>query len=62
MRRLPAGGSFQPRCPRAFAACADEPPPLIRLEIPDPASVACLLFDAAHHDHPEGLITGGGHA
>jgi len=67
MRRLPAGCSFQPRCPRAFAACADQSPPLIRLETPDPASpdpasVACLLFDAAHHDHPEGLITGGGHA
>jgi peptide/nickel transport system permease protein len=67
MRRLPAGCSFQPRCPRAFAACADETPQLIRLAIPDPASpdpasVACLLYDAAHQDHPEGLITGGGHA
>jgi oligopeptide/dipeptide ABC transporter ATP-binding protein len=67
MRHLPAGCSFQPRCPRAFAACADESPQLIRPEIPDPASpdpasVACLLYDAAHQDHPEGLITGGGHA
>jgi peptide/nickel transport system permease protein len=62
MRHLPTGCSFQPRCPRAFAACADEPPQLIRPEIPDPASVACLLYDPAHQDHPEGLITGGGHA
>ena len=62
MRRLPSGCAFQPRCPRALAACAAELPLLIRPEPPDPASVACLLFDAAHQDHPEGLTTGGGHA
>jgi peptide/nickel transport system permease protein len=71
MRRLPAGCSFQPRCPRAFAACAGVSPPLIRPEIPDPASVACLLYDAGHQDQPEGSpreaavpdqTTGGGRA
>jgi peptide/nickel transport system permease protein len=62
MRRLPAGCSFQPRCPRAFGPCTDTPPRLLRPDIPDPASVACLLYDADHQDHPEGLTTGGGHA
>ncbi|HLH82000.1 MAG TPA: dipeptide/oligopeptide/nickel ABC transporter permease/ATP-binding protein [Trebonia sp.] len=62
MRRLPAGCSFQPRCPRALAACAGTPPQLIRPQIPDPASVACLLYDTDYQDHPEGLTTGGGRA
>jgi peptide/nickel transport system permease protein len=62
MRRLAAGCSFQPRCPRAFEACGAQPPELIRPRIPDPASVACLLYDVNHQDHPEGLITGGGRA
>jgi peptide/nickel transport system permease protein len=63
MRRLAAGCSFQPRCPHAFTACGDTPPQLIRPEIPDPASVACLLYHADHKDHqPEGLTTGGGRA
>jgi peptide/nickel transport system permease protein len=62
MRRLPAGCSFQPRCPRAFGPCADTPPRLIHPDIPDPASVACLLYDADHQDHPEGLTTGGSRA
>ncbi|MGH3166177.1 MAG: ABC transporter ATP-binding protein, partial [Trebonia sp.] len=63
MRRLAAGCSFQPRCPHAFGACGDTPPRLLRPQIPDPASVACLLYDADHADnHPEGLTTGGGRA
>jgi peptide/nickel transport system permease protein len=63
MRRLAAGCSFQPRCPHAFAACGDTRPQLIRPEIPDPASVACLLYHADYKDHqPEGLTTGGGRA
>jgi peptide/nickel transport system permease protein len=62
MRLLPAGCSFQPRCPRAFGPCTDTPPRLLRPDIPDPANVACLLYDADHQDHPEGLTTGGGHA
>jgi peptide/nickel transport system permease protein len=63
MRRLAAGCSFQPRCPHAFTACSDTPPQLIRPEIPDPASVACLRYHADHKDHqPEGLTTGGGRA
>ena len=63
MRRLAAGCSFQPRCPHAFAACGDTLPRLIRPEIPDPASVACLRYDADHKDQqPEGLSAGGGRA
>ncbi len=63
MRQLAPGCSFQPRCPHAFTACGDTPPQLIRPEIPDPASVACLLYHADHKDHqPEGLTTGGGRA
>jgi peptide/nickel transport system permease protein len=63
MRRLAAGCSFQPRCPHAFAACGGTSPELIRPEIPDPASVACLLYHTDHTDHqPEGLTTGGGRA
>ena len=63
MRQLVPGCSFQPRCPHAFAACGDTPPPLIRPQIPDPASVACLLYHAEHKDHqPQGLTTGGGRA
>jgi oligopeptide/dipeptide ABC transporter ATP-binding protein len=63
MRRLAAGCSFQPRCPHAFTACGDTPPQLIRPEIPDPASVACLLYHADYKDHqPQGLTTGGGRA
>jgi peptide/nickel transport system ATP-binding protein/peptide/nickel transport system permease protein len=62
MRRLSAGCSFQPRCPSAFGPCADTPPRLLRPDIPDPASVACLLYDADHQDHQEGLTTGGGRA
>jgi oligopeptide/dipeptide ABC transporter ATP-binding protein len=63
MRQLAPGCSFQPRCPHAFAACADTLPQLLRPEIPDPASVACLRYHADHKDYqPEGLTTGGGRA
>ncbi|HSZ40666.1 MAG TPA: dipeptide/oligopeptide/nickel ABC transporter permease/ATP-binding protein [Trebonia sp.] len=63
MRRLAPGCSFQPRCPHAFGACGDTLPRLLRPEIPDPASVACLLYAAEHAGRrPEGLTTGGGHA
>jgi peptide/nickel transport system permease protein len=54
MRLLPPGCAFQPRCPRAFAACAGESPQLIRPDILDQASVACLLYHADDQDHPEG--------
>ena len=63
MRQLAAGCSFSPRCPHAFTACGDTLPQLIRPEIPDPASVACLRYDADHKDQqPEGLSAGGGRA
>jgi peptide/nickel transport system permease protein len=66
MRRLPAGCSFQPRCPRAFEDCADTSPVLLSPpEVGPPISaseVACLLYRENQPDQPEGLTTGGGHA
>ena len=38
---LPAGCAFRDRCPRAFAACADTPPPLA--ELGGGRAAACLL-------------------
>jgi peptide/nickel transport system permease protein len=74
MRRLPAGCSFQPRCPRAFADCAETSPVLLSPQLakpagaPAPASgssnaeVACLLYRDGSQIQPEGLTAGGGRA
>ena len=65
MRRLPAGCSFQPRCPRALADCAETRPVLLTPRVAGPpAQVACLLYDEDRGDpvQPEGLTAGGGHA
>jgi oligopeptide/dipeptide ABC transporter ATP-binding protein len=74
MRRLPAGCSFQPRCPRAFADCAETSPVLLSPRLakpagaPAPASgssnaeVACLLYRDGSQIQPEGLTAGGGRA
>jgi peptide/nickel transport system ATP-binding protein/peptide/nickel transport system permease protein len=65
MRRLPAGCSFQPRCPRAFADCAGTRPVLLTPRAAEPpAQVACLLYDGDRGGpvQPEGLTAGGGHA
>jgi peptide/nickel transport system permease protein len=58
MRRLPAGCSFQPRCPRAIAACAGTLPVLLSpRDAGPPAQVACLLYeeDSGEPGQPEGL-------
>jgi peptide/nickel transport system permease protein len=63
MRRLPAGCSFQPRCPRAFDDCAVTSPVLLTPpEVGPPAEVACLLYRDSQQNQQEGLTTGGGHA
>ncbi len=41
---LPAGCSFAPRCPYAFARCHDEAPPLVH-EQSTGRGVACWLFE-----------------
>jgi peptide/nickel transport system ATP-binding protein len=41
---MPAGCNFAPRCPYAFAPCADRDP---RIEDADPADVACWLYTPA---------------
>jgi oligopeptide/dipeptide ABC transporter ATP-binding protein len=40
--RLPPGCSFRPRCPRAMAACADDPPDFL---IAAGRSARCWLHD-----------------
>jgi len=40
--RIPAGCPFHPRCPRAFAACREGPPPSLRPV--GPTRVACHLY------------------
>ena len=60
MRRLPAGCSFQPRCPRATEACAGSTPRLTPL--PSAGQVACLLYDGDGQPQPEELPAGGNHA
>ena len=70
MRRLPAGCPFQPRCPRAFDACEQSSPLLLRrgdAAGEPPADVACFLYDSASPDSDdtsssEGLTAGGGRA
>jgi peptide/nickel transport system permease protein len=68
MRRLPAGCSFEPRCPRAVAACAGTLPRLARYDggpAGQPADVACLLYEASAAGTAgwgEGLAAGGDHA
>jgi oligopeptide/dipeptide ABC transporter ATP-binding protein len=44
MRRLPAGCSFQPRCPRAFEACTQSPPVLVTPADVPTDEVACFLY------------------
>jgi peptide/nickel transport system permease protein len=71
MRRLPAGCSFQPRCPRAFEPCDLRVPLLISQDggsgAPS-ADVACFLYerDGASPGEAaspgEGLTAGGGRA
>ncbi|HEY1701289.1 MAG TPA: dipeptide/oligopeptide/nickel ABC transporter permease/ATP-binding protein [Trebonia sp.] len=62
MRRAIEGCSFQPRCPKAFTACEQTRPLLVRPRIPDPAHVACLLYDENHQEQPQDLATGGNRA
>jgi oligopeptide/dipeptide ABC transporter ATP-binding protein len=47
LRRLPAGCSFQARCPVAIDECATKLPPLYRIASPTSgtAEVACLLYE-----------------
>ena len=46
MRRLPAGCSFQPRCPRAFDLCTQSPPVLVSPSDMPSDEVACFLYQA----------------
>jgi oligopeptide/dipeptide ABC transporter ATP-binding protein len=62
MRRAIEGCSFQPRCPKALAACEQTRPLLLSPPIPDPARVACLLYDENHQGHTQDLATGGNRA
>ena len=64
MRRLPAGCSFQPRCPRAFDRCSQAPPLLVTPADAPADEVACFLYQggapAASVPVPEqDLATGG---
>jgi oligopeptide/dipeptide ABC transporter ATP-binding protein len=64
MRRLPAGCSFQPRCPRAFDPCTQSPPVLVRPGDLPADEVACFLYQAgapaASAPIPEQDLTAGG--
>jgi oligopeptide/dipeptide ABC transporter ATP-binding protein len=64
MRRLPAGCSFQPRCPRAFDPCTQSPPVLVRPGDMPADEVACFLYQAgapaASARVPEQDLTAGG--
>jgi oligopeptide/dipeptide ABC transporter ATP-binding protein len=65
MRRLAAGCSFQPRCPRAFDACSGTVPLLTTQRgAPGdaPADVACFLYEPDGASSGEGLTAGGGRA
>ena len=59
---LPRGCRFRPRCPFAFAACVNHPPPL---PLPDGGQARCWLDDREiaggryhRHLHPEGAADG----
>jgi peptide/nickel transport system permease protein len=63
MRRLPAGCSFQPRCPRAFEPCDLRVPLLISQDGGSgapAADVACFLYERDGASPGEGLTAGGG--
>ena len=62
MRRLPAGCSFQPRCPRAFEACTESPPVLVTPADVPSDEVACFLYQAGVPIPEQDLATGGSHA
>jgi peptide/nickel transport system permease protein len=62
MRRLPAGCSFQPRCPRAHERCIQSQPVLISEGLSPPAEVACFLYPMQAPSPEEGLTAGGGRA
>jgi oligopeptide/dipeptide ABC transporter ATP-binding protein len=47
LHQIPAGCSFHPRCPSAFARCQTERPELIPVEI---SQVACWLYDGTVPD------------
>jgi peptide/nickel transport system permease protein len=59
MRRLPAGCSFQPRCPRAFDRCTQAPPLLVTPADAPADEVACFLYQAGV-PIPEQDLTAGG--
>jgi peptide/nickel transport system permease protein len=62
MRRLPAGCSFQPRCPRAFDLCTQSPPVLVSPSDVPSDEVACFLYQAGAPVSEQNLTTGGSHA
>jgi oligopeptide/dipeptide ABC transporter ATP-binding protein len=68
MRRLPAGCSFQPRCPRAFDRCTQSPPVLVSPSDLPSDEVACFLYQAgapvpvAAPAPEQDLTPGGSHA
>ncbi|WP_165984343.1 ABC transporter ATP-binding protein [Streptomyces sp. YIM 98790] len=56
LRTMPAGCAFHPRCPRAFAPCAERVPPLLpvpRPATPDPGAAAPAAAGAG----PEPAVT-----
>jgi peptide/nickel transport system permease protein len=62
MRRLPAGCSFQPRCPRAFEQCAQSLPVLVTPADMPSDEVACFLYQAGVPIPEQDLTAGGSHA